>query len=77
MYPIINLECFKACEPQGVKPLTNLSELIVNALDSESIWNELQLRNTPLLKWARGTTSSLLGAQGAPKFNSMYVLPTF
>ena len=48
-----------ASEPPGVKPLGPLAELLVDGLDAESIWEELQLRNRPLLKWARGTTAEL------------------
>ena len=58
-------ECTQASEPLGIKPLGPIPELIVEGLDSESIWQELQLRDLPLLKWARGTTAVLTSNGGS------------
>lgn len=49
-------------EPTGVAPLGPLNALIVDGLDSETIFEEMQLRDKPLLKWARGSTAVLLEA---------------
>ncbi len=44
-----------AKEPPGVKPLGPISALLIetngNDLDAETIWQELQLRDAPLLRW--------------------------
>jgi hypothetical protein len=34
--------------------------MIVDKMDAESIWQELQLRDGPLLKWCRGTTAKVV-----------------
>lgn len=50
-----------ASEPSSVKPLGPLSALEVGQeVDLETIWQELQLRDGPLIRWARGSTEILL-----------------
>ena len=50
-----------ASEPTSVKPLGPLSALEVGQeVDLETIWQQLQLRDGPLIRWARGSTEILL-----------------
>ncbi len=67
-----------ALEPAGVKPLGPLSELQVQeAFDAETIWQELRLRDGPLLRWARGTTGVLHHLHGAYKLSSGFLIVPF